>query len=282
MAVRRIEVSVPELPEVEIMVRNLARWVQDAVVVDVDLHDPALLGAGAGVDALVGARVIAVARRAKLALIGTSTGVLSLHFRMTGKVVRSISSAHAAPRLTLSFDNGERVSFVDRRRLGQAQWVPGAEIDEVADALGAGPEPYPDVRTGDWWRERLAGLRGPIKPALMRPERVAGIGNILASEICHRAAIDPTRPVPAVEDEEWARLAQVVVPLIDATIQQESGDEIAYLNDGGRIEDTVFEVYGREGSPCHTCGEPIERFKQSGRSTFWCPGCVSNARGSGG
>ncbi len=264
----------PELPEVEIMARNVDRWARGRVVERLTVFDATIFGAGqAPRDDLAGATVVGASRRAKWILVEMSRGVLLLHARMTGKLVRSRRPEHPAPRLVLALDNGEEVSFIDRRRLGTASWFPGSTASQVAGDLEAGPEPYPEPQSGSWWRERLAGARGAVKPALMQQRRVAGIGNILASELCFRARIDPSTPVPALTDAAYDALAAAFVPLVDDVLRTESGDEIDYLNEGGRVEDTVFVVYAREGRPCVTCGHEVARFVQSGRSTFWCPQC---------
>lgn len=266
----------PELPEVEIMARNADRWARGRRLTQLDVIDATIFGGGQvpGPE-LCGATVVGVRRRAKWILLGTSAGVLVLHCRMTGKLVREVRADHPAPRLVLELDNGGAVSFIDRRRLGTAEWVAGADLDSVAASVDAGPEPYPEPQDGAWWRARLVGARGAVKPALMQQRRVAGIGNILASELCFQAGVDPRTPVPDLSPEDYEAIAAAFVPLIDAVLAAEDADEIAYLNDGGRVEDTAFAVYAREGRPCVRCGAAIERFVQSGRATFWCPTCPS-------
>lgn len=263
----------PELPEVEIMTRNLRKWAAGASVRSVSLTDPALVVESCRLAferaAHEGATVGRIDRRAKYLSMETSVGTWVFHFRMTGKLVPSARAARE--RVRIEFDNGSSVSFSDRRRLGQLFFVSRASA--LFETLDLGPEPYPSARRGAWWSARFAGARQAIKPALLRQERVAGIGNILASELCFRAAIDPRTRACDLDDDAWARLAAEVVPLIDAVIEHEAGDEIAYLGDGGAVEDTVFAVYGRAERPCTRCGGVVERMVQAGRSTFWCPTC---------
>ena len=263
----------PELPEVEIMTRNLRRWAGGATLRSVTLTDPALLvessRAAFSAAAHEGASVQRIWRRAKYLCMQTSVGAWIFHFRMTGKLVPSHLSSRE--RVRIEFDNGSSVSFSDRRRLGHVAFVEDAAA--FFETLALGPEPYPEGRDGAWWAARFEGLRQAIKPALLRQERVAGVGNILASELCFRARIDPRRAAREVVAASWERLSGEVVPLIDAVVAHEQGDEIAYLGDGGDVEDTVFDVYAREGRPCRVCGHAIERFVQAGRATFWCPRC---------
>ncbi len=240
----------PELPEVEIMCRNLRKWLGSGALEVISL-EPGLPS--------VRMQLEEVERRGKYCLIHGSEGTVVLHFRMTGKVVQG-----RHPRARALLVGQREVSFVDARRLGTLSWVEDPKLE-------LGPEPWPARRDGAWWRRCLARKRGPIKPALLDQRCVAGLGNIAGSEICWRAGIDPRRGVPELTCEEWDRLATAAWSFLDETIEAETSDEILYVNsDAGA--DNPFSVYGREGEPCPVSGEPIERFVQSGRSTFWVPG----------
>ena len=241
----------PELPEVEIMSRNLRKWLGSGPVQVVGL-EPGLPTAEMG--------PVTVERRGKTCLVRGDAGTLVLHFRMTGKVVLG---EHERARAVF---RGERVvSFVDARRLGTLRLV------EDVDLSGLGPDAWPERRDGAWWRQRFARKRGPIKPALLDQRCVAGLGNIAASEICWRIGVDPRRGVPSLAPEEWERLAEQAWAFLDEVIEAEDGDEILYLNADPGAQNP-FSVYGREGEPCPASGRRIERLVQSGRSTYWVPG----------
>ena len=249
------------------MARNLNRWTGGQVVDELVVPDPRVVAGGAPGSA-VGRTVVRAWRRAKYAVIDFApAGHLIFHFRMTGKVVRRRSSGKAR----LWFRAGQtEVGFEDARCLGQIWWVEPDGLSEFFDARGLGPEPWPQPRDGPWWSAQLAGLRGPIKPAMMRQERVAGIGNIIASEACFLAGIHPATCVPQLQDSQWQRLAESVHHTIAHTLLAESGEEIIYVNQGG---EGSFSVYGHAGSPCTACGALILRIVQSGRGTFYCPSC---------
>lgn len=265
----------PELPEVEIMCRNLHRWAAGRRIAQLDVIDErALRGERTGWSSLEGARIERVQRRAKWMLIATDAGVVCVHFRMTGKIVRDDGSRRGT-RLALLLDNGDRISFVDARCLGEWHWHPALSLDTLLEQMDAGPEPYPTPESASWWAARFAGAKGPIKPALLDGRRVAGIGNILASELCFRARVHPATPTAALSTTDWEAIAAAVVPLIDDVIAAEAGDEIAFLHGEGRDAPNPFAVYGRAGEPCPNCGDPIERTKQAARSTFFCSTCQS-------
>jgi len=263
----------PELPEVEIVARNLKLWCQGKQLVALDVRDPKLLPDSELRSGLVGRTLTAVRRRAKHLVAELDGEALVFHFRMTGKLVQVHDVEPRFLRLLLSFEDGTQVGFKDQRRLGTVLHLPGNAVDAFFEERGLGPEPWPDSRSGAWWEERYAGCRSPLKPALMLQERVAGLGNILAAEICWVARLDPLQPASALNTKQWARIAEASTTVIERTLSLESGPEVHYIAEGGRAQDSPFSVYGREGLPCPRCKQTVGRFQQSGRSTFWCASC---------
>ncbi|MEC8193005.1 MAG: DNA-formamidopyrimidine glycosylase family protein [Myxococcota bacterium] len=263
----------PELPEVEIMAQNLDRWLVGDRIGSIDIRDGKL--AGNGLSGLVGAKVVRAWRRAKYALVDVDCGkTLVVHYRMTGKTVLDPRKQRRA-RVRLEMASGTRVAFEDPRRLGELFVLDTAAVDGFIAGKSLGPEPWPQRRDGGWWSRAMTGLRGPIKTAMMKQDRVAGIGNILASESLFMAQVDPRLATNALSDDQWDRLADAVHAVIQRTLDAESGDEIAYVNAGG---EGSFLVYGHAGTPCPRCTATIVRFVQAGRSTFYCPECVSDAK----
>ena len=260
----------PELPEVEIMARNLHRWMAGHHVLRIDVLDEKF--DAAVLKRVEGAKVHRVYRRAKYAVIAFADGQsLVLHYRMTGKTIQDPENVRRA-RLRWVLDHGPTIAFEDPRRFGTCEWMMCDDLSAYFLSKRVGPEPWPDPRNGHWWSTSLTGLRGPIKPALMKQERVAGLGNIAASEILFRARIHPARTVPSLNEEEWDRIAAATPEFIAHTLHEEGGAEIHYVNQGGQGS---FAVYGHEGKPCPRCGQPVKRLVQSGRSTFFCAACQS-------
>jgi formamidopyrimidine-DNA glycosylase len=260
----------PELPEVEIMARNLHRWMADRLIERVEVLDEKL--DEESLTSIEGARVIRVHRRAKYAVIDLSGEQhLVLHYRMTGKTVLDPASDRRA-RLRWVMDSGPPVVFEDPRRFGTCEWMSTQDLEPFFVSKKVGPEPWPMLRDGEWWKAQLYGLRGPIKPALMRQDRVAGLGNIAASESLFRAGVHPSATVPSLRTEQWDRIAEAVRAFIEHTLAEEGGDEIQYVNMGG---EGSFSVYGHAGEPCPRCSGSIERMVQASRGTYFCPGCQS-------
>ena len=260
----------PELPEVEIMARNLHRWMAGCRIVRLEVMDDKF--DEQSLRRVEGSEVLRVSRRAKYAVLDFSGDQhLLLHYRMTGKTIVDPRSERRA-RLRWVLDKGPPVVFEDPRRFGTCEWVSSDDLLDYFENKKLGPEPWPELRDWHWWKDQLRALRGPIKPALMRQDRVAGLGNIAASEILFRARVHPAKLVPEILDDEWQRIAAAVPQFINHTLEAEGGDEILYVNMGG---EGSFAVYGHEGETCTRCPSSIQRLVQSGRSTYFCSGCQS-------
>lgn len=265
----------PELPEVEIMSRNLHAWCAGETIERMEVLDERMTRQSRlALSSIDGQRVERVYRRAKYSVIEAVDHALILHFRMTGKVVREAGSR--SPRVVIHLESAPSIYFLDTRRFGTVDAVQIGDVDAYFAERSIGDEPWPIRRKGAWWKRQLSGLRGPIKPSLMKQERVAGLGNILASEIVWAARLDPKKAVPELSDDDWDSIAEASHEMIDRVLAIESGSEIVYIGDGASPSESGFSVYGQEGGSAPCCGGPIARIVQSGRSTFFCPACQTS------
>ncbi len=261
----------PELPEVETLVRHLHPIAGTRIVGAEILDDRLEVKAGA----LIGASIRDVTRRGKYIVIALEDrGDLIVHLRMSGRL-RLDRSEDEIPytRMILRLDSGESVYFVNPRRLGTTVLRPGG-FDVPLGIEPLAPEFTVDV---------LAGFavvsRAPIKQLLLDQRKVAGIGNIYAAEALWRSRIDPRRPASSLDREEISALhAAITAVLFDAveqlgtTIGSSVSDYRQSAEDGGSFQNRLA-VYGRENKPCERCGAGIERVVQAGRSTCFCPAC---------
>lgn len=277
----------PELPEVEIARRALARWTADRVVTAVEVVDPAVVRShlssrpsdaapdgGAWLRAsLPGTRPgipLRIGKRIGWRFTGAADAALLVHLGMTGKWVRrGAGELPRAGRLCLRLDDGAGLWFVDPRRFGCVTPVDGADLP-AALARGLGPDALEAAPGPAGLRARLTGRR-PIKVALLDQQALAGVGNIQAAEALWRARIHPELRADALSDAQWEALAAELPAQLRATIAGEAEGEIRYLSEGG--VENPFAVYGREGAPCRRCGALVERIHQAGRATCFCPVC---------
>jgi len=260
----------PELPEVETTVRGLQHLV-GAQIQKVEVLDPRLELQAA---LLRGASIHRIGRRGKYIVFELSNDrSLVIHLRMSGRLaVACRPEDERYVRLILTLDRGA-LHFVDPRRLGTA----AIEADGFSHRLGI--DPFDRAFTADQLHRILSASRAPVKTVLMDQRRIAGIGNIYASEILAEAKIDPRRPARDLSEEEAKRLRASVRSVLQGAIDgmgTSLGTSVAdYRESSGRYGSFQerLKVYGREGEACRCCGAPVARIVQAGRSTYFCPGC---------
>jgi formamidopyrimidine-DNA glycosylase len=171
-------------------------------------------------------------------------------------------------------DRGEEVRLVDPRTFGFVAVVTPEERDRFTEL---GPDALTSLPRSSSLARSLAGRTAPIKSLLLDQRLLAGLGNIYADEVLHRAGVRPTRAGGGLNAEEVKRIRSAVKPILTAGITAggTSLDDLAYLLPDGRAGGYLdrLRVYGREGDHCHRCGTLIERVVVGGRSSFYCPTC---------
>jgi len=271
----------PELPEVEVIRRGLAKKLVGQTFAAVRCTGQRLRRQSeeAILAGLVGRQVTGLIRRGKYLLIRLDDGQrLLVHLGMTGRLLFLPPTCVLPPHahIILECREGHRLVFQDVRRFGQFLLYPaGAVIPEVQQI---GLEPWSRRLTPAWLAAKAAGLTKPIKNFLLDGRIIAGIGNIYASEILFAAGLPPGKPVGQIRPEEWTRLLQACRRILSQAIQA-GGTTIADFADcQGQVGlfAVHLKVYGRAGEPCLTCGRAIQRLVLAGRSTFWCPNCQSS------
>lgn len=272
----------PELPEVETIRRDLAPQLEGRRIRAVRIGQPdILLGTEDPIDfveRVEGARIREVGRRAKWLLFLLDRGVLVTQLRMTGRFAVGPGPLppieefrHVAAEFSL--DDGRVLFYDDVRRLGGFLLLSHDEWDREQRRFG--PEP---LESGFRARDLAAAIRRgrlPVKNALMDQSRLAGVGNIYASEALYGARIDPTRPAEELTDDEIGRLHRSLRRILRRSLDRSGTTFSNYRAVNGRsgsFQD-LLKVYGKEGVGCPRCRTAIRRIVQSGRSTFYCPDC---------
>lgn len=268
----------PELPEVETIVRDLARLLPGATVRDVEVvHADLVQGESAEEFAagLRGAAFRGVTRRAKNILLETDRGLLVVNLGMTGRLLvlgeGDVAPTHPGVRFRL--EDGRELAYHDVRRFGCLQrYTPGAWARREEEL---GVEPLSDAFTAEWLHRNAQRSRVAVKTWLMDQRRVVGVGNIYASEALFRAGVDPRRPANALGENEAARVVEAVRGVLREAIDFRGTTLLDYRDASGERGEFAarLRVYDREGEPCRSCGTPVERIVQGGRSTFFCPQC---------
>ena len=280
--------SVPELPEVETVRRMLHDTVVGRTVASVRLSGLRLRSPiPAGLPARAkGRRITAVRRTGKYLLIDLD-GELTLlsHLGMSGRwLFHAESPAKLLPHVhaRVRFGDGTEMWYQDPRRFGLLRLVATARLARDPALAGLGPDPIAEPPTGDSLTALARGVRTSVKAFLLDQRRVAGIGNIYASEILHLAGVDPRRRAGALDRREWSRIADGTARVLGAAIDRMGTTFSAYRtlwNEPGAYAERL-RVYDRADEPCPRCGARIRRIVQGQRSTFYCPSC--QRRGSKG
>jgi len=269
----------PELPDVEATRENLERWIAGRTVRALRVIDRRILKGDDPREverAFRKAKVRGVSRRAKYLILDLGArGRAVIHLGMTGRIVLRGKGEEDPRGAKVVFDagGGKRVVFADPRLFGRLGLLRG-EIEERMAALGV--EPLSREFTPALLGKLLERSPTPVKLFLMDQDRIAGIGNILATEALHLARIHPARPARSLSSGEVRRLHAAILKSIRETLEAARAPEVVPLDER---PENPFRIYGREGERCPRCGGPIRRMRQGGRSTYFCPRCQPAPRG---
>src|SRR5438132_3170358 len=270
----------PELPEVEHVVRALRRVVVGRTIVATEIRLPKLIGptsTAAFKRKLKNLRITGVSRRGKFILIELdSERILAVHLRMTGKFLY-LSAENELPKhahAIFYLDNDRRLVFRDQRQFGIMSLVPGAASADMKGIAELAPEPLSDEFSIDYLRRVLKRSRRTLKTLLLDQTKVLGLGNIYAAEALFRAGISPFAVAASLSRNRTARLHSAIQEVLGFAVDHIRGS--IKLEEGfsyGAAFENFWQVYDREGEPCVKCGVNIRRVTHGGRSTYWCPRC---------
>jgi formamidopyrimidine-DNA glycosylase len=268
----------PELPEVEITRRNLERWLAGRRVISADAEKTRTFrGANRKAFQSLRGRLVDASRKGKYLLLQFENEGLLAHLGMTGKFVRrrrGVAEPYSRARLYL--DNDEVIHFRDPRRFGRLEPVEAGRLWQLEPIRQLGRDPLTDGLNAAQLKEAVGRSKQAIKVALMDQSRIAGLGNIHASEALFRAGIHPARKPGSLSAAEWKKLVQAIHATIRFAIAREKGEEIEYVEEPG--SPNPFLIYGRGKERCRKCKSTVKLMVQAGRTTYFCPGCQPRRR----
>jgi formamidopyrimidine-DNA glycosylase len=269
----------PELPEVETIVRCLRRRLSGLQVEAVRLIFPPIVRnrKRSDLQRFKGQRVNGLRRRGKLVLLDFSGGLtMIVHLKMTGQLLVCSRSQPLDKHvhLAVSFQaKDEELRFRDVRKFGFILGVQTSRVNGTPEVRGLGPEPLRlDLPS---FLSRVTGRRGRLKSLLLNQKVIAGIGNIYADEILFESGLDPRTEVSGLGRPRLERLWSAIPKVLSEAIAFK-GTTVRDYRDGEGLEGLFqnrLRVYGREGEPCPRCWTLIKRIRLSGRSTHFCPHC---------
>jgi len=267
----------PELPEVETIVRTLRRGngaspLPGQRIERVTIRWPrhiAKPSVGSFRRRIRDRDIIDVRRRGKYFVFPLDHGTLLIHLRMSGDLQLTERGTPSGPydRTVFHLKSGQQLRFSDARKLGKVFL-----LDDPETLLGKlGPEPLDADFTPRVLSARLASHRRALKPLLLDQSFLAGLGNIYTDEALHRAQLHPLRRSDSLSQDEVNALWHGIR---DALYQglRHNGASIDWVYRGGNFQH-YFRVYQRSGKPCLACGTTIERILVNQRGTHYCPTC---------
>jgi formamidopyrimidine-DNA glycosylase len=277
----------PELPEVETVRRMLDESVRGRTIRSATLSGHRLRERiPTALPRLLRGRTIErVERTAKYLLIGLDRDLTLLsHLGMSGRwLVLRPGERPALPHVhaRIRFTDGTGLWFQDVRRFGLLRLVPTADLGRDSALARLGPDPVAAPPTGEGLRTMARGSRVAVKTLLMDQRRIAGLGNIYASEVLHRAGLDPRRLASRLGLREWEAVATEIRAVLAEAIAGMGTTFSTYRTvwgEPGQYGESL-RVYDRANEPCRRCGTPIRRIVQGQRSTFYCPRCQGGRTG---
>lgn len=271
----------PELPEVETMVRDLLPRVVGSTITQVEAPFEGSVvypSFGEFTRRVTEQRIEGIGRRGKYAALHLASGdVLIIHRGMTGSLLlRSPADAmESHVRLILRLDTGAELRLNDPRKFGKVFVMEATGRERPLPWERMGPEPLNGAFTVETLGQALAGRTGLLKPLLLNQRIVAGLGNIYVDEALFQAGIHPERRAGTLSRIEIERLHTAIREVLSAAIEGRGTTFDSYADIEGRAGQYQgrLQVFNRRGEPCPRCCRPIEKSVVGGRGTHFCPHC---------
>ena len=275
----------PELPEVETVRRGLERHLVGRRITSVDVGRERTVrrtSREALIAGLTDTVVVAADRRGKYLLLPLDSGdTMMIHLRMSGQVLLAAAGSPRPPHthVVMHLDDGHEAWFVDPRTFGEVVvFDPDNVAMELPELARMGVDPIAEPFDPAILRAAFGTSKRALKPMLLDQHVIAGIGNIYADEILHRARLRPDRAASTLDRRQIRVLHASIVGVLSEAIDAGGstlGDAqyVDLMGEGGSYQDD-HRVYGRGGERCSTCGRGwIRRTVTGGRGTHYCPVC---------
>ena len=273
----------PELPEVELVVQSLNALVSQRKIVVGELLRERLAPFNSPTEfaeRLQNSTINSVRRRGKHILFDLDNGnTLIAHLRMSGRFML-LPTERENPKYTHAaffFADETRLVFQDQRHFGFMRIVETAKLHETKELKSLAPEPFGEDFTPKYFRDVLKTSKKSLKEFLLDQTKVTGLGNIYASEAMFLAKVNPQTPANEVPAKKANILFEKIREVLHESIAHGSTLNVNPENIDGSYYGGGFShgwrVYDRENETCVKCKTEIERLKQAGRSTYFCPKC---------
>jgi len=263
----------PELPEVETVVRSLQPTITGEMIARIDTPWQKVIATPDTIMTALGHRIESVARRGKFIVINLTSGALLVHLRMTGRLYTYMPDETQEPYVTaiIHFGSGKRLFFQDTRKFGRIFYA-----DDLATFFEhLGPEPLGATFTTKWLTDGFSRRCRLIKPLLLDQSFIAGLGNIYVDEGLFLAGIHPLSLSHKIPSANSKKLHDAIRGLLENAIAAQGTTIINFQhgdNRSGSFQHQL-QVYGRTGEPCRKCKTFITKLFVAQRGTHVCLKC---------
>jgi len=288
---------VPELPEVETIVRGLKMRITGKKIADITVLENRTLEFDKKLitEVIAEHKISSIWRRAKVMIWDLTSGYsLLFHLKMTGQFVlrspteqafagghptssmdKTTSLPDSSTRVVFLLDDGSQIYFNDQRKFGWIRLLPTAEVHSDKFLASVGPEYDHESFTPQYLWQKIRNRITPVKALLLDQKIVAGIGNIYADEALHLARIHPARKASSLSKAETTALFNAILSVLADGIKHGGTSFDKYVNAEGKPGNYIkhARVFRREGQNCMDCGDVIVKTKVAGRGTHFCPTC---------
>jgi formamidopyrimidine-DNA glycosylase len=280
----------PELPEVETIVRDLNKKLKNKKIVAVKSLDKKVFQLNKSeLKNILGASIKSIKRRAKMLIFNLGKNFLIVHLKMTGQLVYKaktkiiagghpiINSGQELPnkftRVIFEFNDKSVLYFNDVRKFGWIKFLNAEKFFDLERKFGV--EPLSKNFSLEYFKKALAGKNITIKQFLMDQKYISGIGNIYADESLFAAGIKPFRKIKTLKPQEIKKLYQAIPKILKYAIKHRGTSFSDYVDASGETGNFIkyLKVYGRAGKKCKKCSGIVKKIKLGGRGTHWCDKC---------
>ncbi len=261
----------PELPEVEIVVREINPELSGQNIINIEILWERTFR-NRSISELAGQQIKNVGRQGKYIIIELSKTYLLIHLRMTGQLLFSLDGLDKKHvRMIFTLGNGKKLYFRDVRKFGRID-----HVDDPQTVLeNTGIDALDELNTEKYFAGLMKNRKMNIKAFLLAQKYISGVGNIYADECLFRARIHPESVTAKIPKKKISQLYKEINFVLNFAIDHMGSTISDYRDAFGESGDAqnFFQVYQRTGLPCFHCGKEIKKSKTAGRGTHFCLKC---------
>jgi formamidopyrimidine-DNA glycosylase len=269
----------PELPEVETVVRTLESLILNQSIEDVVIHTPSIVSFNEKFrETLINQTILSFSRRGKYIIIHLSEHILVIHLRMEGRffINHSLERINKHVHVSFKLDDERVLHYQDTRKFGRMLIT--QDVDKVLSHIGI---EYNDPHfTPKMLYHAMQKSHRNLKSFLLSQAIITGLGNIYVDEVCFRSRVHPSTIVNQLTLKQVKMIHKEIIDVLTEAIAYGGSSIRTYTNAMGidGLFQLHLQVHMRAGEPCISCGRPIIKIVVANRGTYVCTHCQKELR----